>query len=283
MSKLNNSNLKLAVQKDGRLTSETLAFLRQSGLEFDSFTQKLFSKCRNFPLDIVYVRDDDIQNYVTSASVDLGIVGQNLLYEKRAKVNKLLNLRFGFCSLVVAVSKESLFTTVEDLNGQTLATSYPVSTKIFFKKNNIDVKVIQISGALEIVPALGIAQGIVDLSSSGSTLALNDLRILTNIYDSEAILIGNKKSINSVAKRILKSRLLTRFKGVLSAKNYKYVFFNAPKKQLPKFKKLLPNIQTSQTVAQSIIKEDFFWEVVEKLKKLGAGNIKLLPIEKIIN
>ena len=280
---LNNEYLKLAIQKDGRLTEETLAFLRQSGLEFDSFTQKLFSKCRNFPLDIVYVRDDDIQNYVTSSSVDLGIVGQNLLYEKREKVKKLLNLRFGFCSLVVAVPRDSLFTAVADLNGKTLATSYPVSTETFFKKNNIEVKIVQISGALEIVPALGIAQGIVDLSSSGSTLALNDLRILTKIYDSEAILIGNNKSINSVAKKILTARLLTRFKGVLSAKNYKYVLFNASKKELLKFKKLLPNIQTSQTVAQSIIKEDFFWEVVEKLKKLGACNIKLLPIEKIIN
>lgn len=280
---INNKNLKLAVQKQGRLTEETLSFLRQSGLVFDSFTQKLFSKCRNFPLEILFVRDDDIPKYVTSGVVDLGIVGQNLLYEARLVLKKLLNLRFGFCSLVLAVPKESSIKKIEDLKNMEIATSYPVATKKFFQEKNIPVKIVEVSGSVEVAPVLNISKGVVDLLSTGSTLALNDLKVLTKLYDSEAILIGNKESINSVAKKILIARLLTRFKGVLSAKNYKYVIFNTSKKELPKFKKLLPNIQISQTMVQSIIKEDFFWEVVEKLKKLGAFNIKLLPIEKIIN
>ncbi|HLC88313.1 MAG TPA: ATP phosphoribosyltransferase [Patescibacteria group bacterium] len=290
MKTLDRKNLKLAIQKEGRLTEETLEFLRSSGLEFESYKQKLFSLCRNFPLEILYVRDDDIPDYVEKGIVDLGILGQNILSEKRPKVKKLLNLRYGFCSLVIAVPKESEINSLKDLKGKTIATSYPESAKKFFKDKNISTEIVKISGSVEIAPALGVAQAVVDLTSSGSTMALNDLRLLEKIYDSEAILVANENSISN-GRKALVDKLLLRFKGVLSAKNYKYVMMNAPETILPNLKKIVPGLK-SPTISplaqkgwisiQTVIKEEVFWETVEKLKAAGAQGIIVLPIEKII-
>lgn len=288
--KLENKNIKLAIQKEGRLSQDSLEFLRKSGLEFDSFNQRLFSLCRNFPLEILYVRDDDIPDYVASGIVDLGVLGQNILNEERPKVKKLLNLRYGFCSLIVAVPKESNINEIRDLNNKTIATTYPKSTKNFLKKNKISSKIVSISGSVEVAPALGVAQAVVDLTSTGSTLALNDLRVLTKVYDSEAILVANEQSLLN-GKKLLLEQLMTRFKGVLSAKNYKYVMMNAPKKILPRLKKIVPGLK-SPTIAplakdgwisvQTVIKEEIFWETIERLKNIGAQGIIILPIEKMI-
>lgn len=290
MKKLNDKNLKLAIQKSGRLTEETLEFLRKSGLEFDSYKQSLFSSCRNFPLEILYVRDDDIPDYVASGTVDFGIVGQNILNEKRPQVKKVLNLRYGFCSLILAVPKESRIEKIEELKNKKIATSYPKSTLKFFKENNIPVEIVNIRGSVEITPALGVADAIVDLTSSGSTLAMNDLRILKNIYDSEAVLIANDQIFVN-GKKTLFENLMTRFKGVLSAKEYKYIMMNAPVAILPKLKKIIPGLK-SPTIAplakedfvsvQSVIKENIFWETIAKLKEAGATGIIVLPIEKMI-
>ena len=286
-----NNKLKLAIQKNGRLTEETLSFLRSSGLEFESYQQRLFSTCRNFPLEIVYVRDDDISDYVKSGAVDLGVVGQNLINETRPNIRKLLNLRYGFCSLSLAVPKESTIKSVKDLDNKTIATSYPSSTEYFFKKRNIKVNIIKIKGSVEITPILGIASAIVDLVSTGSTLALNDLRIIEKLYDSEAVLLANPLSLKNEKKTKEIDKLLLRFKGVLSAKNYKYVMMNAPEKILPRIKKTIPGLK-SPTISplanpgwisiQSVIKEDVFWQTIEKLKKLGASDILVLPVEKLI-
>jgi len=291
MADINDKNLKLAVQKDGRLTDETLELLRKSGLDFGSYKQRLFSTCRNFPLEILYVRDDDIPDYVASGTVDLGILGQNLLYEERPKVKKLLNLRFGFCALTVAVPKESNYTSITDLNGKTVATTYPRSTRDFFKKNNLSVKIVSISGSVELAPTLGIAEVISDLTATGSTLALNDLRPLAKIYDSEAVLISNINSLAVGNKKSLIGNLIVRFKGVLSAKNYKCVMMNAPENVLPKLKKIVPGLK-SPTISplvkagwisvQTVVKEDVFWETIDKLKNAGASGIIVLPIEKMI-
>jgi ATP phosphoribosyltransferase len=289
-NKLNNNNLKLAIQKSGRLTEETLEFLRKSGLEFESYKQQLFSSCRNFPLEILYVRDDDIPDYVASGTVDLGIVGQNILNEKRPDVKKLLNLRYGFCSLILAVPKESSIESLLDLNTKSVATSYPNSTQKFFKEKNVSIDVVNIRGSVEITPALGIADAIVDLTSSGSTLALNDLKVLTKIYDSEAILITNAETMKN-DKKVLLENLMTRFKGVLSAKEYKYVMMNAPLEILPKLKKIIPGLKSPTIMplakdnwvsVQSVIKENVFWETIEKLKQVGATGIIVMPIEKMI-
>lgn len=291
MTDLNSKNLKLAIQKEGRLTEETLDFLRKSGLEFDSYKQRLFSTCRNFPLEILYVRDDDIPDYVETGTVDLGILGQNILYEERPMVKKLLNLRFCFCSLVIAVPKESNIKNIDDLRGKTIATTYPKGAAEFFKKNGMAVKVVKIAGSVEITPALGIAEAIADLTLTGSTLALNDLKVLAKIYDSEAVLISNKKAMVGKSKKLLIDKLITRFKGVLSAKNYKYIMINSPKNLLPKLKKIVPGLK-SPTISplakegwisfQVVVKEDVFWETIEKLKQAGASGIIVLPIEKII-
>ncbi|OGH19361.1 MAG: ATP phosphoribosyltransferase [Candidatus Levybacteria bacterium RIFCSPHIGHO2_12_FULL_38_12] len=291
MANLNKNSIKLAIQKEGRLTNETLDFLRKSGLEFESYKQKLFVSARNFPLEILYVRDDDIPDYVESGVVDLGILGQNILNEERPKVKKLLNLRFGFCSLVIAVPKESNITNVKDLKNKKIATTYPSSTKYFFKKQNIPVEIVTISGSVEITPFLGIADAIVDMTSTGSTLALNDLRFLEKLYDSEAVLIANQNATASVYQKNLIGKLIIRFKGVLSAKNYKYVLMNAPEDVLPKLKKITPGLK-SPTISPltkegwvsvgTVIKEEVFWETVEKLKDLGATGIIVLPIEKMI-
>lgn len=291
MNKFNKKNLKLAVQKGGRLTDETLDLLRAAGLEFESYRQRLFSTCRNFPLEILYLRDDDIPDYVNAGIVDLGIVGQNLLYEKRTNVKKLLNLRYGFCTLAISVLKESSIESVDNLKNKKVATSYPNTVKTFFKKKNIPIDVVEISGSVEITPTLGVASAIVDLVSTGSTLALNDLRLLETIFESEAVLIANPQSLANSLQNKLISQLLMRFEAVLSAKKYKYVMMNAPEQIIPRLKKTIPGLksptisplaQTGWVSVQTVIKEDVFWETVERMKKLGATGIIILPIEKLI-
>lgn len=212
---MKNGNLKLAIQKDGRLTEDAVSFLRSAGLQFENYKQKLFSSCRNFPLEIVYVRDDDIPDYVESGAVDLGIVGQNLINEIKPKVKKLLNLRYGFCSLCLAVPKESTIKSTKDLSNKIIATSYPNSTKYFFEKQNIKVNVIKINGSVEIAPALGMADAIVDLVATGRTLALNDLRVIEKIYNSQAMLIAGSRNNLSEEKQILMQKLIKRFKKLI--------------------------------------------------------------------
>jgi ATP phosphoribosyltransferase len=281
--------LKIAVQKNGRLSQDSLDLLRKADLDFGTYKRKLFSSCRNFPLDVLYVRDDDIPGYVSSGTADIGIVGQNVLYEERPEVKKLLNLRYGFCSLVVAVPKESKISTIEELQEKTIATTYPKSTTDYFGKYGMSVKTVKINGSVEIAPSLGIAAAIVDLMSTGSTLTLNDLRPMTKIYDSEAVLIANKKI--SKEKRILLKQLLTRFKSILSAQSYKYVTVNLPQESLPKIKKIIasaksvaifPLSEKELVSLQIVIKGDIFWETIQKLKNKGAQNIFVLPVEKAI-
>lgn len=289
MKKLNSNNFKLVIQKKGRLADDSVEFLRSAGFIFEAYTRSLFTKVRNFPLEIVFARDDDIPDYVQSGVVDLGIVGQNLLNEYRSKVKKLLNLQFCYCALCLCVPKESAVQSINDLKGKTIATSYPQSTGYFLKANKISATIRKISGSVEISPALGTADAIVDLVSTGSTLASNDLRIVSKLYSSEAVLICNSKAVTQKSKKI--DELLLRFKGVLSAKNYKYITMNAPIKILPKLKKAIPGLK-SPTVAPlaregwisvgSVIKEDIFWETIEKLKRYGASEILVSPIEKLI-
>ncbi len=292
MNTLSNNNIKLAIQKEGRLTEETLSFLRSAGFVFENSRQRLFSVCRNFPLEILYVRVSDIGKYVSSGIVDIGIVGQNVLYEERPAVKKLLNLRYGFCSLMIAIPKESSIKNIQGLKDKKIATTYPNSVKKYFEKNGVAIETITIRGSVEITPALGVADAIADLVSTGSTLLLNDLRPLETIYESEAVLIANGLTLQNEKKKILVDKLLMRFKGVLSAQAYKYIVMNAPIDVVKKIKKIIPGLK-APTIAplgkegwvsiSSVVKEDLFWETIERLKKIGATGILVLPIEKMIS
>lgn len=283
--------LTLAMQKDGRLTKETLSFLWKSGLVFDAYQQKLFTYCRNFPLKILFLRVKDIPDYVSSGNTDLGIIGQNQLYEKRPKVSKLLNLRFGFCSLTVAVLRESKITGLTMLNGKTIATSYPKSADNFFRKKGIDVNLVSLSGSVEIAPATGLSDGIADLVSSGSTLVQNDLKIIEKIYDSEAVLIAGRDLKKTGLKKAVLEKLLVRFKAVLSAKDYKYITLSVPKEKSGRLLKIIPgrksklkisNSADEKSYIEAVVREDFIWEQLGRLKILGAKNICIMPLEKII-
>jgi len=289
MKKLNNGSIKLAIQKNGRLTESTVGLLKDAGLEFENYKQKLFSSCWNFPLNIVYLRDDDIPDYVASGAVDLGIVGENVIYEKKSEVKVQLKLNFGFCSLCLAVPKESMINSARELAGKKIATSYPQFTKRYLKANKIEGEIIQINGSVEIAPALQMADAVLDIVSSGSTLALNDLRVIEKVFNSQAVLIGNDKPSNE--KKNLIQKLITRINGVLSAQNYKYVLMNAPESILSSISQIVPGLK-SPTVSrlatkgwisiQTVIKEDVFWETIERLKQAGATGILVLPIEKLI-
>ena len=289
MKKLNNEYLKLAIQKNGRLTESTVSLLRSAGLEFENYQQKLFSSCRNFPLNIVYLRDDDIPDYVASGAVDLGIVGENIIYEQNSDVITKIKLNFGFCSLCLAVPKESTVQSVQELVGGKIATSYPKSTKKYLKNKGVNVGITEINGSVEIAPSLQMADAIVDLVSSGSTLALNDLRVVEKVFNSQAVLIENKNIVKE--KSDLIQKLFIRLNGVLSAQSYKYVMMNAPESILKSIKTIVPGLK-SPTISklatkvlisiQTVIREDIFWETIERLKNAGATGIIVLPIEKLI-
>lgn len=289
MKKLNNGSIKLAIQKNGRLTESTLNLLKSAGLEFESYKQQLFSSCWNFPLNIVYLRDDDIPDYVASGAVDLGIVGENVILEQRSNVTMQLKLGYGYCSLCLAVPKESYITSSSELDNKKIATSYPQSTKRYLNKKGIEGEIVEINGSVEIAPALQMADAVIDLVSSGSTLALNDLRVIEKIFDSQAVLIENKNL--SKEKVTVIKKLLTRLNGVLAAQNYKYVMMNAPASILKTIQKIVPGLK-SPTISslsikgwisiQTVIKEDVFWETIEKLKNAGATGILVLPVEKLI-
>ena len=291
MKQLINNNLKLAIQKKGRLTEDTITLLRSIGLEFESYSQRLYSGCRNFPVDIIFLRDDDIPDYVERGAVDVGIVGGNMVEETGADIKRIMPLDYGYCELALAVPKESKINSIAALRGKTIATSYPSLTKRYLKKADVQANIAEISGSVEIAPALKMADAIVDLVSTGSTLALNDLRVVEKVFQSQAVLISSKKISLNKEKNILLEKLLTRIRGVLAAKDYKYIMMNAPEKILPKLQEAVPGLK-SPTVSplavpgwvsiQTVVKEDVFWETIEKLKQAGATGILVLPIEKLI-
>ncbi|GHO87263.1 ATP phosphoribosyltransferase [Dictyobacter formicarum] len=289
-SKLSGDHIKLAIQKDGRLTEDTRNLLRTVGLHFESYKQRLFSICRNFPMDILYVRDDDIAEYVAEGVVDLGIVGRNLVVEADKPVEEIMPLNYGHCSLKVAVPAESGISRIEQLAGCKVATSYPVTTSRFFEERNVDVNVITISGSVEITPALGVASAIVDLVSTGSSLRLNDLIAIENVLDSQSVVIANRDSLADNQKAAIVERLLTRFRGVMAASEYKYVMMNVPASALEYISTIMPGLKSptvlptadpSWMAVHTAIREDMFWDVIEELKTLGAQGILVSSIEKM--
>lgn len=287
--KLKNKNLKIAIQKDGRLTNDSLKVLKIMGIEIETYSRKLFATSYNLPIEILFCRDDDIPNYVENGTADIGIVGQNLIAETNAKVTEIAKPNFGYCSLAVAVPRESSITSIDELKDKKIATSFPNITKKYFKDKNINIKAVPISGAVEITPALGVAEAITDITVSGSSLIMNDLKQIDTIMSSEAVIIKNNKLDKSKEK--LLSQLLERLKATLKAKNLKYIMMNAPEDSLDKIKQIAPGLDAPTVMKltkpnwlaiHAVMDENIFWSTTNKLKDLGAQNILVLPIEKLI-
>jgi ATP phosphoribosyltransferase len=283
--------LRLAIQKEGRLTDQTLSMLRSVGLEFDSYKQRLFSTVRNFEMDILFSRDDDIPEYLATGTADLGVVGQNLLFEEGVDVAELQPMGFGHCSLVVAVPKDSGITEPTQLVGKKIATSYPKSAQKYFRTLGIAPEIVTLSGAVELAPNLGVAQGIVEITATGSSLALNDLVPIHTVLKSEAVLAANHASLAHPYKAKNINRLMVRIRAALSAKQFKYIVMNCHRAALENVIKVVPGLKSPTVVPladpdwvaiHTVVKQDTFWDVMEQLREAGAGGILVVPIEQIL-
>ena len=281
--------LKIAIQKSGRLYDDSVRLLRDCGIDLKNCMNKLKTEADNFPLEVYFLRDDDIPQYVEDAVADIGFVGENVFYETRRQAEVVEQLGFGKCRLSIAVSKNTDYETIADLNNKKLATSYPNLVRSFLEKNNIRAEIHEISGSVEIAPGIGLADAIVDLVSSGSTLFMNGLREVETILKSQAVLIRNAQL--SAAKQDILQKLLFRIRSVKRARNTKYVLLNAPNDQLKEIISLLPGMKSPTVLplaepgwssVHSVLNENEFWEIIEKLKAAGAQGILVVPIEKMI-
>lgn len=291
MSPTGELPLKLAVQRSGRLTEHTLDLLHAIGLQFESYGQRLFSHCRNFPLSILYGRDDDIPGYIARGTVDLGIVGRNLIYEEGVEVEELAPLGFGYCELVVATLRDAPYSAPDQLLQARIASSYPRSARRYFQQLGGEPEIITISGSVEVAPSLGLADAIVELTATGSTLLLNDLRRVSTILESEAVLAASPDALNDPAKRANIDRLLMRVRAVQAAKRYKYLMMNAPEEALPAIRAVVPGLKAPTIVpladpgwvaVHTAVEEDAFWESIEKLRAAGATEILVSSLEKLL-
>jgi ATP phosphoribosyltransferase len=281
--------LKLAVQKSGRLYEGSMKLLKDCGIEISNGNNQLRVQSANFPIEIFFLRDDDIPEYVQDAVADIGFAGENVVIESNKATDIIEKLEFGKCRLSIAVPKSGALKSINDLNGKKIATSYPFILSAFLKEKNITASIHEISGSVEIAPRIGLADAICDLVSSGSTLFTNELKEIDTILSSEAVLISNK-SLSAEKKKILKS-LLFRIRSVKKARNNKYVLLNAPNDKLETICQLLPGMRSPTVLplaepgwssVHSVISESEFWNVIENLKANGAQGILIIPIEKMI-
>ena len=280
--------LKIAIQKSGRLHEDSLRLLKECGIDISNGGNKLKSTAANFPLEVYFLRDDDIPQYVEDAVSDIGIVGENVVYEKKKEVEVMEKLGFGKCRLSIAIEKGDTYNR-ENLNGKKIATSYPVILQEFLTTNNIDAEIHEISGSVEIAPGIGLADAICDLVSSGSTLLTNGLKEAETILESQSVLIRNKK-LDPEKQRLL-NKLLFRLRSVKKAKNNKYILLNAPNEKLKDIIALLPGMKSPTVLplaesgwssVHSVIDENDFWDIIEQLREEGAQGILVVPIEKMI-
>ncbi|MEN9701518.1 MAG: hypothetical protein RIR55_838 [Bacteroidota bacterium] len=281
--------LKLAIQKSGRLNEDSMRLLKECGIDIGNGVNKLKADATNFPLELFFLRDDDIPQYVEDGVADIGFVGENVVYEKSKKVEVAYELGFGKCRLSFAVRKNEEFTGPAFLEGKKIATSYPVLVQRYLDEHKIHAEVHEISGSVEIAPGIGLADVVCDLVSSGSTLFMNGLKEADTILKSQAVLIKHK-NFTAEQQQILE-RLLFRMESVKKAKKNKYVLLNAPNDQLEKIIALLPGMKSPTVLplaspgwssVHSVIAESDFWEIIEQLKNAGAEGILVIPIEKMI-
>jgi len=279
--------LKIAIQKSGRLNEKSVELLKNCGLSFDNYKSSLISPVSNFPLEILFLRDDDIPEYVQDGIADLGIVGENVIEETEVEVSYLQRLGFGRCSLKIAVPNTNDILNIAELDGKAIATTYPVILGKFLKEKGINADIRTISGSVEISPGLGLSDAICDLVSTGGTLRSNGLKPFADVMSSEAVLIGRPGSENEE----LVKELIQRVQSVLRAKETKYVVLNVHKDNLKKIIALLPGVKSPSVVSlaeegwvavHTVIPESDFWDRISQLKQAGAQGIVVMPIEKII-
>lgn len=286
-----DGRLRIAIQSNGRLTDESTALLRHAGLEFEEQGRRLMAPCRNFDLDILFVRDDDIPEYAHDGVVDLGIVGLNVVRESSVDVKVIEELGYGYCSLVIAVPRSSAIRTPDDLEGVRIATSYPRSLTSFLSERGLSAQVVEIHGGAEVAPALDVCDAICDLTSTGSTLRVNELRPLTTVYDSQAVLIANREALETKERAALIQRLTKRMDSYLTARRLRYVMLNAPASSLEQIRDILPGLRSPTVIpladpemmaVHAAVEEEVFWEVLERLKEAGGSDILVLPVEKMM-
>ena len=281
--------LRLAVPNKGRLVEPTLALLHDTGLVFDEHDRSLVARVLNFDLDILFVRATDVVEFVADGVADLGITGRDLLAEAGNTLPETRGLGFGRCRLAVAVPADTPYRAVEDIAGLRVATSHPNVARAFFRERAIGVDVIALSGAVEVAPRLGLAEGIVDLVSTGSTLAMNGLRPIGDVMASEAVLVANPAP--AVARAGDVAALDTMIGAVIAARDRKYVLMNAPAGRLGELEALLPGLESPSVIPlahegmiaiHSVVGADEVWRLLPRLKAAGASGILVLPIEKIV-
>jgi len=294
------NRLKIAIQKSGRLSEQSLSLLERSGLSFNKSKDKLFWYGRNLPVDLLLVRDDDIPRLLLEGVCHLGIVGENVAREKllearnrrpNASLDALTQLDFGHCRLMLAVPEKSDYQSPADLNGKRLATSYPQLTRQWLDDQGVQADVVTLSGAVEIAPSLGTADAIVDLVSTGTTLRANHLKATDEVLSSQAALFRSPEQLDAEAEKLLKV-LLTRIEGVRRAAESKYVMLHAPRSRLAEISEILPGAESptvltlegqgDKVAVHAVCTEQVFWEHLEQLKRVGASAILVLPVEKML-
>lgn len=285
-----STSLRIAVQKSGRLTDKTINMLEGIGLKFDDYKRSLLLKCRNFDVELLLIRDDDIPEYVQDGICDLGFVGANTVAEDEADVTILRGLDYGVCRLSIAVPKSGDIKSSADLDGKKIATSYPVLTRKFLEGIGVKSDIITLSGSVEIAPRLEIADAITDLVSTGGTLKANGLEEIETIFDSETQLVQTNKPL-SEGKQALIHKILQRIEGYQKAEKSRYIMMNAPEKAVEKIKQIIPSLKSptvmpladnGMVAVHTVITISTFWDVMEQLKEAGATGIVVLPIESMI-
>ena len=286
-----NGNLKIAVQKKGRLTERSVALLKMCGLGIDNYADRLYISASNFAADILFLRDDDIPEYVQDGVADLGIVGENVIAEKSYDTEMKEKLGFGKCRVMIAYPESIELSGVAGLEGKRIATTYPNILKRYLAENDVNARIIEISGSVEIAPALGIADAICDIVSTGNTLKLNKLKKSFTVFESEAALIASPKLQYNNIKSALVADLLVRIRSVLAASRSKYLMMNVPKDSLEqviqmipasKSPTILPLFDESTVAVHAVVPADYIWNVLEPLRSAGASGILVLPIENMI-
>jgi len=281
--------LRIAIQKSGRLSEKSLLLLKEAGISLNNGSRKLRSVAQTFPLEVIYLRDDDIPQYVEDGVAHIGIVGENEYAEKECKVDLVERLAYSRCRLSIAVPKSESYESLEDLNGKRIATSYPVILEKYLQEHGVKADIHILSGSVELAPSIGMADAIFDIVSSGSTLISNGLKEVEVIMRSEAVVIGNQ-NLDADIQAILDD-LIFRIRSVMAASNNKYILLNAPNENLQKIIDTIPGMKSPTVMplaesgwssVHSVLSEKEFWSVIDRLRELGAQGILVIPIEKMI-